>query len=118
MKTPVHLDLNHVPDNIETVSPFVGSDGKEYAKVNGKTMQIMPPRPMRQTNYTDSQKRAMSEVYRRIAECLPVEGKDYSISFSFVEGSNNPRVSFRWMTQIGADFVRHVQQTLGSRKKQ
>ena len=108
MKTPVHLDLNRMPDDIETVSPFVGSDGKEYAKVNG----------MRQTNYTDSQKRAMSEVYRRIAECLPVEGKDYSISFSFVEGSNNPRVSFRWMTQIGADFVRHIQQTLGSRKKQ
>lgn len=89
----------------------------EFAMISGVRVPVtrhVPSNPL--DWFTEAQKRSALDVYRRIAQCLPTEGRDYSVSFSFELGARTPKVSFRALTQLGADFIRHLQRTLRTTK--
>ena len=79
------------------------ADGQKYEVVKGDVLH---------DSFTPSQQRKIWEVYIRMAQELPTEGKDYLVRFSFPDPDNNPKVMFRPLTQLGRDYVRHLANVL------
>lgn len=67
--------------------------------------------------FTDGQRSKVASVYLMIAQALPVEGRDYSVKFTFKDPNGNPNVSFSAKTDIGMAFIKHVYNVLGRRAK-
>lgn len=67
-------------------------------------------------SWTPDQSRAAAAVYQKIAELLPVEGRDYTVSISFKDGGHAPSLSLRPITEIGRYFIDHVYKSLTGKK--
>ena len=91
--------------------PVYGADGLEL--VDDGTGAVLPvsPEPFREPSGpppTPAQQRRIGDAYRLMAEELPLEGRDYSVSFSFPDPDGPPSVSFAAMTELGAAYIRHL----------
>ena len=69
-------------------------------------------------SFTPEQQRKIGEVYIRIAQELPTEGRDYTVKFTFPDPAGNPTVAFRPMTELGRDYVRHLARAMRSPGKE
>lgn len=91
--------------------PKYDADGRELVDDGSGSLlpvsdePFRPPDPVR---FTPEQQVRIGEAYRVMAEELPVEGRDYSVRFSFPDPDGPPSLSFVAMTDIGAAFVRHL----------
>lgn len=79
------------------------SDGQRYEVVKGMTNHA---------SFTPGQERRIGEIYIRMAQELPTEGRDYIVRFEFVDPDGNPRVGFRPLTELGHAYVRHLAKVL------
>ena len=58
--------------------------------------------------FTEAQRKTLAEVYIKIAQALPVEGRDYVLHISFADQSNRAHVSITGLTPIGRAFAEHL----------
>lgn len=101
----------------EPYVPERDSEGREIVRdENGERFPVSDRRPSPYDAFTPVQRTKMAEVYTMIAKALPVEGRDYSVSFSFPSPDGNPRISLGGRTEIGKAFVRHLYEVLGKRR--
>lgn len=78
-------------------------DGKRYEVVKGMTNHDA---------FTPAQERKIGEVYIRMAQELPTEGRDYVVKFAFPDPDGNPHMAFKPLTEIGQAYVRHLAKAL------
>ena len=99
---------DYVPEYDEKGRELAG-DGASRGPITGRAGTF--------DSFTQSQRNKISAVYTMIAQALPVEGRDYSVSFSFPDPNGNPSVSLSASTQIGAAFVRHLSTFLNKHRR-
>ena len=87
-------------NGIETV---IDEDGQRYEVVKGYTNH---------DDFTPGQQRVIGDIYIRMAQELPTEGRDYIVKFEFAEGNNTPRLSLKAMTELGQAYIRHLSKAL------
>ena len=77
---------------------------------------VSPATPLSQADdtseWTADQSRAAAGVYQKIAELLPVEGRDYMVKISFNGGDSSPSLALTPMTDFGKTFVEHIYNSL------
>ena len=81
----------------------------------GEKFPVAERKPGPFDGFTGEQLSKISSVYTMIAQALPVEGRDYSVKFTFKDPHGNPNVSFSAKTDIGMAFIKHVYNVLGRR---
>ena len=97
--------------------PRYDSHGRELVRdESGEELPVVPPNPAGPV-LTPAQSRSVWEVYRMMAEELPVEGRDYSVRFSFDMGDSRPKVSFSAMTELGSCYIRHLSKKFQQRRQ-
>ena len=79
------------------------SDGQRYEVVKGANNP---------DSFTPGQQRKIGEVYIRMAQELPTEGRDYIVRFSFPDKDGNPHMAFRPLTKLGQAYVIHLIEAL------
>ena len=97
-------------------SPERDAEGREVVQdESGERFPVTSGPSDAAPRFTPEQMRKVAGVYSMIAQALPVEGRDYSVSFSFREPNGNPSVSLSARTEIGKAFIRHLYTVLGKR---
>ena len=85
---------------VETV---VDQDGQRYEVVKGYTNH---------DNFTPAQERVIGEIYIRMAQELPTEGRDYTVRFEFSSTNDKPRLALKAMTELGQAYIKHLAKAL------
>lgn len=64
---------------------------------------------------TKAQTYAIGVFYDMLAQLLPLEGRDYTVTITFPDGSNNPSVKMTSLTPFGAVWVTYCETELKKR---
>lgn len=64
---------------------------------------------------TKEQAYAVGVIYDVLAQLLPLEGRDYTIAFTFAEGSNSPSIKMTALTPFGEVWVDYCRAELKRR---
>ena len=101
-------DFNDSQDS-KDYTPVYDKEGNElFPDGNGNFLPITKlNKKDKQDELTPAQKSKIGELYIKIASALPVEGKDYSIEFTFPD-DRNVSVKLHGITPLGVEFVKSV----------
>lgn len=59
-------------------------------------------------DWTQAQRQQVGAIYDILARALPVEGRDYTITFAFTGTAPQPHVNITPITDMGKDWIRYA----------